>query len=281
MNLDDLMAELEGLGTEQNRKIYKRHGSGDNVFGVSFAHLGAIKKRIKTDHLLARKLWSTGNADARALATMIADPAQSSLQEADSWLVGVRQHGLIDMYTKDVVSRAAYAREAMERWTASEDEFIGRAGWDVLGQLAASDPSLPESLFSSRIQEIEARIGTAKNRTRETMNQALIRIGTRTPALRVQALAAARRIGKVEVDHGDTACKTSDAVATIEKIWARTGEGTSAPQAAGTKKAAKTTSKKKASTPAKAAVTRKAAGTKVASATSKKTGASPRPTRKP
>ena len=41
-----------------------------------------------------------------------------------------------------------------------------------------------------------------------------------TNALRKAALVAAKRIGKVEVDHGDTACKTPDAAEYIEKAWA-------------------------------------------------------------
>jgi hypothetical protein len=39
--------------------------------------------------------------------------------------------------------------------------------------------------------------------------------------LRDEAIAAARRIGKVEVDHGDTDCKTPDAVEYILKVEAR------------------------------------------------------------
>ena len=36
-----------------------------------------------------------------------------------------------------------------------------------------------------------------------------------------RSLAAARRIGKVEVDHGDTGCKTPDAVDYIRKMAER------------------------------------------------------------
>lgn len=49
MQLDDLMAELEQLGTAQNRKIYARHGANDPMFGVSFANLDNPKKRVKVD----------------------------------------------------------------------------------------------------------------------------------------------------------------------------------------------------------------------------------------
>jgi len=71
----DLMQELKSLGSEQYRKTYKRHGVQGEVYGVSYAHLGTLKKKIKIDHELALELWKSGNHDARTLATMIADPA--------------------------------------------------------------------------------------------------------------------------------------------------------------------------------------------------------------
>ena len=49
---------------------------------------------------------------------------------------------------------------------------------------------------------------------------AVIMIGCRNGALRKAATAAAKRIGKVEIDHGDTDCKTPDAAQYIEKTWA-------------------------------------------------------------
>lgn len=52
------------------------------------------------------------------------------------------------------------------------------------------------------------------------MNGALIAIGCRNEVIRAAALAAAERIGPVDVDHGDTACDTPDARASIEKAWA-------------------------------------------------------------
>ena len=49
------------------------------------------------------------------------------------------------------------------------------------------------------------------------MNQAVISIGVRNETLQEKALAAARAIGKVKVDHGETSCKTPDAAAYIKK----------------------------------------------------------------
>jgi hypothetical protein len=52
------------------------------------------------------------------------------------------------------------------------------------------------------------------------MNNAVIAIGIRSPTLRKLALTVAKRIGKVEVDHGETNCKTPDAAAYILKTVA-------------------------------------------------------------
>ena len=48
----------------------------------------------------------------------------------------------------------------------------------------------------------------------------VITIGGRSAGLRKAALEASKRIGKVEVDYGDTACKTPGATEYIEKAWA-------------------------------------------------------------
>jgi hypothetical protein len=57
------------------------------------------------------------------------------------------------------------------------------------------------------------------------MNNALIAIGCRNPTLTKRALAASKRIGKVEVDHGETGCKTPDAAEYIQRTLARKQEG--------------------------------------------------------
>ena len=53
------------------------------------------------------------------------------------------------------------------------------------------------------------------------MNSALIAIGIRNSALESKALSAAKKIGKVDVDHGETSCKTPDAAKYIRKTVER------------------------------------------------------------
>ena len=89
MNKTEAMRQLRALGTAQNRKLYGRLGTGP-MFGVSYANLGKLKRSIKVDHALAMQLWESGNLDSQVLATMIADPAQSTARMLDAWIIALR-----------------------------------------------------------------------------------------------------------------------------------------------------------------------------------------------
>ena len=74
MNAKEILATLKQLGKPQTAAIYKRHGAGDNVFGVLTSEIAKLQKKIKVDHALAMELWKTGNAEARVLALQVAAP---------------------------------------------------------------------------------------------------------------------------------------------------------------------------------------------------------------
>ena len=218
MNDKDLMQELKSLGTEQNRKTYKRHGVQDELYGVSYAHLGALKKKIKVDHELARQLWKSGVHDARILATMIADPAQGS-SVVDDWAKEVSSYAIADALATFAAQTSPDPKK-VEKWMKSKDEWIGCFGWSLFARLARKDGPFSDAVLEQYLDTIERNIHQAKNRVKHSMNSAVISIGVRNEKLHKKALAVAARIGKVEVDHGDTDCKTPDAAAYIRKTAA-------------------------------------------------------------
>lgn len=217
MNFRETGRELKRCGTAQNRKVYGRHGVREPMYGVSFANLRVLKKKIKTDHALAEKLWASGNHDSRVLATMIADPNAIRSIELEGWLRDVDNYVIADAFS-GLVWRTPFARAKAEKWLKSRKEFIGQVGYNLLAHLAMNDQELPDSYFEDHLKKIEVEIHGSANRIRHNMNQALIAIGVRNRVLERRAVAAARRIGKVEVDHGDTSCKTPDAVGYIKKV---------------------------------------------------------------
>jgi 3-methyladenine DNA glycosylase AlkD len=230
----EIMAELEAGGSPQTRKTYGRHGITEPMFGVSYALLGKLKKKIKRDHALALELWPTGNHDARVLAIMIADPAAATSAQLDQWMADCHYTALADALS-GYAAQTRFAREKMEQWIQADDEWTEAAGWGILGNLAHNDPALPDEFFAPYLDYIEAHIHNAKNRVRYNMNSAVINIGLRSSALQPLAIESAGRIGYVEVDHGQTNCETPDAINYIRKTLAyREGKAKGKPRLAGT-----------------------------------------------
>ena len=220
MNVEQALEQLEEMGTAQNRKVYARHGVREQMFGVSFANQNKLAKSIKRDHTLAVELWDSGNHDARILATMVADPALADDGFLEAWAAELDSYVITDAFS-GFVGKTSHARAKAEQWTGAEGEWQGRAGWHLVAHLAMKDQDLPDSYFGALLATIEAEVHSRKNRVRDAMNNALIAIGIRNAELQEQALAAAARIGKVEVDHSETGCKTPDATDYIHRTLAR------------------------------------------------------------
>ena len=216
MTKTEVMKELKAAGTAQNRKVYRRHGIQGEMFGVSYAVLGKLKKKIKIDQPLAEQLWATGNQDARALATMIADPSKMTVATLNAWAKDADNRGLAAAVS-NVAAEAPSAKGRMEKWTASRNEMVACAGWHTLASITRQDNDLPDAYFVKYLDTIESTVHTSRNWVKYSMNNALINIGVRNAALEKKAVAAAKRIGKIDVDHGETGCKTPDAAAYIKK----------------------------------------------------------------
>lgn len=228
MTTKDLLQELESLGTAQNRKIYTRHGVTDPMFGVSYGNQDKLAKRIRKEGQagLAVELWESGNHDAKVLATKILDPATLTQTTANSLVRGVT-HSLQGSGLAAVFAETAFAAKLADKWIAADPKrshWKVYTGWALIASIAIAKKhhlDIPDTWFSTHLATIENSIHQAPNDIRDQMNSTLIAIGSRNEALRDKAIAKAKKIGPVEVDHGDTSCKTPDAVSYIKKVWDR------------------------------------------------------------
>jgi 3-methyladenine DNA glycosylase AlkD len=218
MSLAEAMRALEKAGSAQFRKTYLRHGAEEPLFGVSFAIMKDFVKKIGVDHELARQLWDTGNHDARTLAMKIADPAAATPADLDRWVAATRTKTCAN-YVAMLAAEGPHADAKARAWLGASDPWLRAAGWAVLAQVSTRVEEGSDEPYLKRVAQIEKSIHKAPNGERDAMNEALIIFGGRSPALRKSATAAAKRIGKVEIDQGDTDCKTRDAFSYIEKMW--------------------------------------------------------------
>lgn len=249
MKLAAIESALKKAGTAQNRKVYPRHGVTSPLYGVSFGDYRKIAKQVGTDHDAATALWATGNHDARMLAAMVADPNRIGRSELDAWIRDTDNYVLADAVA-DLAAKSPHRDSRADKWVRSRAEFTAHAGWALVGNQAMNETERPDAYFVERLGEIEAGMATAPNRTRHAMHMTLIAIGGRSKGLRRRAAAASKRLGTPEVDHGQTSCKTPDAIPYLDKMWQRKAEAearASAKKATGaTKGKAKTGAKTKA-----------------------------------
>jgi 3-methyladenine DNA glycosylase AlkD len=223
MTAKEVLSKLEKLGKPQTAAIYKRHGAGDNVFGVLTSDISKIQKQIKNDHAFAMDLWKTGNAEARVIAMQIADPAKVTKPEADGFVKDgpIR---FVGSYVSALLARSPIAEKTMRAWMKSAEESFREMGYGLLcARLRHDAGSVSDADAAAMVATIEKEIHRSPNWARYSMNSALIAIGVFKPALRKKAIETAKRIGHVEVDHGETNCKTPYAAAYIDKASKRRG----------------------------------------------------------
>jgi hypothetical protein len=91
--------------------------------------------------------------------------------------------------------------------------------WNLVARFAESG-GLDDAFFAERVRAVELGMAAAPNRTRYAMGLAMICIGLRGAALEKQVLAAVKRLGPIEVDHGETGCRTPDIAEYIAKTKA-------------------------------------------------------------
>lgn len=216
MEFAEVMVALEADGSEKARDIARRHGVRSPVFGVSQKALAGLERQIGIDHELALELWASTNHDARLLAAKVADPSQVTARHADQLARDADNH-LLAGAVADLVGRAPVARSRCDVWRDRRGEWVASIGWGLVARTCEEEEMWSIAELRGLLRQIEDEIHDRPNRVRHEMTMALICIALRNAALQKQALSAAKRIGPVEVDHGETQCTTPDATEYIEK----------------------------------------------------------------
>jgi 3-methyladenine DNA glycosylase AlkD len=217
-----ILAQLKSKGSEQTRKIYARHGiDPQRAYGVKVADLKVIAKSVRGQQSLACELLSTGNLDAMYLAGMIADGSKLTVDQLNAWAESAAGLQMVSEYTIPWLAvEHPQARSLALQWIDSPKEHIASSGWCTYSGLLATQPdsSLNLAEIQSLLDRVVKQIGTVPNRVRYCMNGFVIAVGGYVVPMLKQAKAAARQIGAVNVDVGDTDCKVPQATAYIEKI---------------------------------------------------------------
>ncbi len=223
MTAQEVLSELKSLGRESYKSVLLSHGVEEPVFGASIAEMKKIVKRVKKNHQLALDLYATGVYDAMYLAGLLADDAKMTPKDLNRWAKQAYCAALSDFTVAWVTAESGHGLELALEWIDSKKERIAAAGWATLSSLASitADADLDLELYERLLRRVKTTIHEQPNGVRYVMNSFIIAVGSYVKPLSNAAQQAARQIGRVSVDMGDTSCNVPYAPDYIAKVKAR------------------------------------------------------------
>jgi 3-methyladenine DNA glycosylase AlkD len=219
----EIIEALRPLGTASYKKVMLNHGVPEPCFGVKISELKVFQKRIKRDYQLALDLYDTGIYDAMYLAGLIADEAKMTKRDLQRWIRGAGCSAIAESTVAWVAAESAHGRELALEWIESKQERVAASGWATLSCLVAlkEDAELDLAELKRLLQRVQKSIHTQPSVVRSCMNSFVIAVGSHVKPLTAVAIEAARKIGEVSVDMGNTSCQVRDAETYIGKVRAR------------------------------------------------------------
>jgi 3-methyladenine DNA glycosylase AlkD len=192
---DEVLAELQSLENPANCEGMARYGIEiSHALGISIYTLREIAAGIEPDHDLAARLWASGIHEAQHLAAMVDEPEKVTEAQIEAWAAEFDSWDICDQVCGNLLLRTPFVVQKAVEWTSRPEEFVKRAGFALMCELAAHDKQAPDELFLSFLPLIIREAGDDRNFVKKAVNWALRNIGKRNLALNAAAIETARQI---------------------------------------------------------------------------------------
>jgi 3-methyladenine DNA glycosylase AlkD len=199
MRCGEVVSILKKLGDPVNVAGMARFGIKPAMaLGVPKPALRKLARDLGKDHGLAQELWDSGMHEAMVLASMVDDPVKVTADQMDVWARDFDNWDVCDQCCLNLFWKTAFAYEKAEDWTASDREFVKRAGFVLMASLAIHDKKAPDTDFEMFLSIIERGTCDDRNLVRKSVNWALRQIGKRNSALRRKAIEVALKLEQAE-----------------------------------------------------------------------------------
>lgn len=197
--VDDVLKKLQELGSEKNREGMKHYGINvQTAFGVSPVTGRKLAKQIGKNHSLALALWKTGKHEARFIASILADIEKATPTLLEKWVKDFNSWDLVDGVCGNLFIRTPYAFDKAMEWSHREEEFVKRAGYTMMAELAVHDKNAEDKKYITFLPHIIRGAEDERNFVKKAVNWALRQIGKRNKVLHQHALKTAYKIKRLE-----------------------------------------------------------------------------------
>jgi len=199
LEVKQVVDRLKSLGDPKAVEGMARFGiQSSNSFGVSVPKLRTLAREVGRDHPLALQLWETGLHDARLLATMIDDPEEVTIDQMDKWVRDFDSWDVVDGSCGNLFDKTPYAVAKAKDWCKREEEFVKRAGFVLMAELAVHDKEAKDKVFLDFLPVIIGGATDSRNFVKKAVNWSLRQIGKRNLKLNKAAASTALKIRKIE-----------------------------------------------------------------------------------
>jgi 3-methyladenine DNA glycosylase AlkD len=216
--LNDVLFMLSTFKDENRVAIFKRHGDGksNEIYGVKIPEIKRIAKSIKHNHKLAMELMATPVIEAKYLAMYIIDNDQIDTKIVTKWLEKEMDTTILFTVIPTIISQSKHRKEILDYLFANEQYHDVYYCAYAVTVSAFDDLDLKD--VEEKLTRIPALIHSSANDLKYYMNSFVINVGTHVSSLHLTAKKVAEKIGEVDVDHGETGCKTPYAIEYIKKV---------------------------------------------------------------
>ena len=195
----DIIEMLKGMTNAENAAGMARFGiNSDNTLGVSIPEIRKIARLTGRNHDLARELWKSGIHEARILACIIDEPKKVSEKQMEDWVADFDSWDVCDQCCSNLFSYTEFAYSKVVEWSASDIEFIKRAGFALIAALAVHDKKAPDAVFEKWLPVIVKGSTDERNFVKKAVNWALRQTGKRNINLNARAIETAREIQQID-----------------------------------------------------------------------------------
>jgi len=199
MKYEEIMRRLKSLSDPSAVAGMKRFGiSTDNTYGISTPNLRKISEEIGRDHQLAEQLWVSGIHEARILACMIDDARMVTEGQMEGWAKGFESWDVCDQCCGNLFDKTKFAYQKAKEWSSRKEEFVKRAGFVLMAELAVHDKKTADEEFLNFLPIIKRESVDDRNFVKKAVNWALRQIGKRNKNLNAEAIETANEILKID-----------------------------------------------------------------------------------
>lgn len=215
VRLNEVLELLQGESNLHYAKSMSRFAiPAENALGIKLPVLRKLAREIGNDQKLAEDLWQHHYHESKLLATLIADPRQFKLKDADRWVKSVYSWDLCDQLCINILVKTDFAWKLPARWAPWEPEFERRAGIVMIAVLAVHHKKVLDEEFLQFVPLLKSYATDPRNFVKKAVNWAIRQMGKRRAFLHSHMICLCHQL--LDLDSRSASSVARDALRELE-----------------------------------------------------------------